>query len=107
MAAQVNIPVYSDALVALGTAGVIVPLAKRLGLSPVFGFLAAGALLGPLGLGTFAGQVPALYWFTVSDIRNVAGIVRSGRPARGASLRGAAVPLRAAPRLYGQSGTCT
>ncbi|MGB9164340.1 MAG: hypothetical protein WCC41_07820 [Rhodomicrobium sp.] len=34
MAASINIPVYSDALVVLGTAGIIVPLAKRWGLNP-------------------------------------------------------------------------
>jgi Kef-type K+ transport system membrane component KefB len=46
MAASINIPVYSDALVVLGTAGIIVPLAKRWGLNPVLGYFVAGALLG-------------------------------------------------------------
>jgi monovalent cation:H+ antiporter-2, CPA2 family len=35
--ASINIPVYSDTLVALGTAGLIVPLVKRWGLNPVLG----------------------------------------------------------------------
>jgi CPA2 family monovalent cation:H+ antiporter-2 len=56
MAASINIPVYSDALVVLGTAGIIVPLAKRWGLNSVLGYFAAGALLGPLGLGTFVSE---------------------------------------------------
>ena len=43
---------YSDALVVLGTAGVVVPLVRRWGLNPVLGYLGAGALLGPLGLGS-------------------------------------------------------
>ena len=78
MTASINIPVYSDALVVLGTAGIIVPLAKRWGLNPVLGYFAAGALLGPLGLGTFVGEMPLLYWFTVVDAKNVSGIADLG-----------------------------
>ena len=78
MASSIDIPVYSDALVVLGTAGIVVPLVHRLGLSPVLGYLGAGALLGPLGLGSFIGQVPLLYWFTVVDAKNVAGIADLG-----------------------------
>ena len=78
MATSINIPAYSDALVLLGTAGIIVPLVKRSGLSPVLGYLAAGALLGPLGLGTFVEEVPLLYWFTVVDPRNVSGLADLG-----------------------------
>ena len=37
MAATINIPVYSDALVVLGTAGIVVPMVRRWGLSPVIG----------------------------------------------------------------------
>jgi CPA2 family monovalent cation:H+ antiporter-2 len=78
VAAPFNIPVYSDALVVLGTAGVVVPLVQRLGVSPVLAYLGAGALLGPLGLGSFIAQVPLLYWVTVVDAKNVAGIADLG-----------------------------
>ena len=78
MASSINILVYSDALVVLGTAGIVVPLVHRLGISPVLGYLGAGALLGPLGLGSFIGQVPLLYWFTVVDAKNVTGIADLG-----------------------------
>lgn len=78
MAASINIPVYSDALVVLGTAGVVVPLVRYLGLNPVLGYLGAGALLGPKGLGSFIEQVPALYWLTVVDAENVRGIADLG-----------------------------
>ncbi|MGA7327624.1 MAG: cation:proton antiporter, partial [Rhodomicrobium sp.] len=78
MAAWINIPVYSDALVVLGTAGVIVPLLQRRGISPVLAYLAAGAILGPIGLGSFADQVPILRWVTVTDAKNVSGIADLG-----------------------------
>ncbi len=78
MAATINIPAYSDALVVLGTAGVVVPLVRRWGLNPVLGYLGAGVLLGPLGLGSFIEQVPPLYWLTVVDAKNVAGIAELG-----------------------------
>ena len=71
MAASINIPVYSDALVVLGTAGIVVPMVHRWGLSPVLGYLGAGALLGPLGLGSFIDKIPILYWFTVVDAKKV------------------------------------
>ena len=78
MAAPINIDVYSDVLVVLGTAGIVVPMVRRFGLSPVLGYLAAGALLGPLGLGSLIKQFPFLYWVTVVDAANVAGIAELG-----------------------------
>ncbi|MDO8401556.1 MAG: cation:proton antiporter [Bradyrhizobium sp.] len=78
MAAPINIDVYSDALVVLGTAGIVIPLVRRFGFSPVLGYLAAGAILGPLGLGSLIKQFPLLYWVTVVDARNVAGIAELG-----------------------------
>lgn len=78
MAGSINIAAYSDALVVLGTAGIVVPLVQRLGVSPVLGYLGAGAILGPLGLGSFIDAVPALYWVTVVDAGNVAGIADLG-----------------------------
>src|SRR5215510_2381635 len=73
-----NIDAYSDALVVLATAGIVVPLVRRFGLSPVPGYLGAGAILGPLGLGSFRGELPWLYWFTVVDPKNVSGIAELG-----------------------------
>jgi monovalent cation:H+ antiporter-2, CPA2 family len=73
-----NVAAYSDALVVLGTAGVVVPIVSRLGFSPVLGYLGAGALLGPLGLGSFVNSVPALFWITVTDAKNVEGIAELG-----------------------------
>ena len=59
--------VYSDLLVFLAAAGVVVPLFSRLKVSPILGFLAAGVLLGPDGLARFVPQQPWLFWFTISD----------------------------------------
>ena len=78
MAAPINIDAYSDALVVLGTAGIVVPLVRRFGFSPVLGYLAAGWFLGPLGLGSLINAFPFLYWVTVVDAKNVAGIAELG-----------------------------
>jgi CPA2 family monovalent cation:H+ antiporter-2 len=78
VASTINVAAYSDALVVLGTAGIVVPIVSRLGFSPVLGYLGAGALLGPLGLGSLIGKLPVLYWFTVGDAKDVAGIAELG-----------------------------
>ena len=53
-------------------------MVRRWGVSPVLGYLGAGAILGPLGLGSISNVVPALSWFTISDAQNVAGIAELG-----------------------------
>lgn len=58
---------YSDALVVLVTAALIVPLLQRLNINTILGFLLAGAVLGPSGLGGLAPSVPSLSWVTVSN----------------------------------------
>jgi CPA2 family monovalent cation:H+ antiporter-2 len=74
----ININAYSDALVVLGTAGVVVPIVRRWGINPVIAYLAAGAILGPLGLGSFVSTFPFLYWFTVVEAHSVEGIANLG-----------------------------
>jgi len=76
--ASINMQAYSDALVVLGTAGVIIPMVHAWGLSPVLGWLAAGALLGPLGLGSFIHEAPFLYWITVVDPSHISGFADLG-----------------------------
>jgi CPA2 family monovalent cation:H+ antiporter-2 len=78
LASTINVSAYSDALVVLGTAGIVVPIVSRLGFSPVLGYLGAGALLGPLGLGSLIDKFPVLFWFTVGDAKDVAGIAELG-----------------------------
>ncbi|HEY8383129.1 MAG TPA: cation:proton antiporter [Microvirga sp.] len=50
----------------LAVAGVIVPLFHRLRISPVLGFLGAGALLGPFGLGRLVPDLPWVDWITIA-----------------------------------------
>lgn len=76
--ATINFDAYSDALVVLGTAGIVVPLVRRYGFSPVLGYLGAGAILGPLALGSFKDEVPFLRWVTVIDAQNVSDFADLG-----------------------------
>ncbi len=76
--AEINITAYSDALVVLGTAGVLIPIFRKAGVSPVLGYLAAGAILGPFGLGSFTQSFRPLYWFTITNAANVSGIAELG-----------------------------
>ncbi|MBI1867214.1 MAG: cation:proton antiporter [Methylocystis sp.] len=69
---------YREALLFLTTAGVVVPLFHRLRVSPVLGFLAAGALLGPFGLGRLAQRVEWLSLFTITDVAGVSKIADFG-----------------------------
>ena len=69
---------YKDLVVFLAAAGVVVPLFNRWKISPVLGFLAAGVLLGPDGLGRFADVVPWLGWFTIDDAAQLAQLSELG-----------------------------
>ncbi len=69
---------YREALVFLATAGVVVPLFHRLRVSPVLGFLLAGAALGPHGLGRFAAERPIVSMFTIADVEGVAQLAEFG-----------------------------
>src|SRR5581483_6958324 len=77
-APAINIDAYGDALIVLATAGIIVPIVQRWRVSPVLCYLAAGAMLGPLGLGSLQKTYPALYWLTITDGSRVAGFAELG-----------------------------
>jgi len=58
---------FSDALVILGAAGVVIPAFARFRISPVIGFILVGLLVGPAGLGSMAAQTPWLNYVTISN----------------------------------------
>src|SRR6476620_3833564 len=47
---------FSDALVILGAAGIVIPAFARIRISPIIGFILIGMIVGPAGLGAFADQ---------------------------------------------------
>ena len=69
---------YKEAILFLVTAGIVVPLFHRLRISPVLGFIGAGALLGPFGLGRFAEQWPAVHLFTIGNRTEIAHLAEFG-----------------------------
>ena len=78
MASALDISTYKDGLIVLTTAAVIVPLVNRLKLSPILGFLAAGIVLGPKGLGEWTTQFPVLDYVTVTGEKQIAAIAELG-----------------------------
>ena len=58
MAAAFDLEPYKAPLLFLSVAGIVVPLFRRLRISPVLGFLVAGMLVGPNGMGRLAGLMP-------------------------------------------------
>ncbi|HEX5378255.1 MAG TPA: cation:proton antiporter [Phenylobacterium sp.] len=69
---------YKDVVLFLATAGVIVPLFRRWKISPILGFLGAGVVLGPSGLGAFTRQVPWFGYFTIENPDEVAQLAEFG-----------------------------
>jgi CPA2 family monovalent cation:H+ antiporter-2 len=67
MSAATDLATYKDALLVLGAAGVVVPVLHRYGVSTVLGYLLAGALLGPGGLGALTSYLPSLSFLTITD----------------------------------------
>jgi monovalent cation:H+ antiporter-2, CPA2 family len=67
MSVETDLGVYREALVFLGTAGVVIPLMTRLRVSPVLGFLIAGLVLGPYSLGRIDEGLPWLRLITITS----------------------------------------
>jgi len=60
-------PMMSDALVILGSAGIVIPVFARFRITPIIGFIMIGVLVGPFGLGAMVERYEWLYWITISD----------------------------------------
>ncbi len=58
---------FSDALVILGAAGLVIPAFARARITPVIGFILVGVLVGPFGLGAYVKQFPWLYYVSITD----------------------------------------
>ena len=70
--------IYREAMIVLATAAVLVPIGQRFKLSPILGFLIAGAVLGPHGLGALQGYLPPLRWVTISEERGLGAMAELG-----------------------------
>lgn len=62
---------FSDALVILGAAGIVIPAFARLRISPIIGFILIGLVAGPSGLGSLAPAYPWLHYVTISNVEAV------------------------------------
>ena len=69
---------YKEALLFLATAGLVVPLFRRLKISPVIGFLIAGVVLGPGMLGALAHRVGPLAFLAFDDVAAIAPAAELG-----------------------------
>jgi CPA2 family monovalent cation:H+ antiporter-2 len=69
---------YREALLFLGTAGVVAPLFVRMRISPVLGYVLAGALLGPYGLGRLATRAPWLQGALLTDLEPIGRLAEFG-----------------------------
>lgn len=69
---------FSDSLVILGAAGLVIPTFARFRITPVIGFIVVGILVGPFGLGAFTGYYPWLNYVTIADPDSIAPFAELG-----------------------------
>jgi monovalent cation:H+ antiporter-2, CPA2 family len=78
MAAEISAGQYKDVVLFLATAGIVAPLLRRWKISPILGFLAAGVILGPFGLGALTGQLPWLALMTIDNPEEIRQLAELG-----------------------------
>jgi monovalent cation:H+ antiporter-2, CPA2 family len=78
MALELTSTGFSDSLVILGAAGLVIPTFARFRITPVIGFILVGILVGPYGLGAFVDRYPWLYYVTISDPTSIAPFAELG-----------------------------
>lgn len=69
---------FKDVILFLATAGVVVPLFRRWRISPILGFLGAGVLLGPSGLGALGAHAPWAADLTIDSPKELAQLGELG-----------------------------
>ena len=62
---------FSDALVVLGAAGIVIPAFARMKITPVIGFILVGVIAGPFVLGALAREHPWLHLLSISDAHRI------------------------------------
>ncbi len=67
MALPLQSDAFSDSLVILGAAGLVIPAFARFRVNPVIGFILVGIAVGPFGLGSLVDRAPWLYHVTITD----------------------------------------
>ena len=75
---QHSLPFLRETILFLSLAGILIPLLQRMRVNQVLGFLAVGAMLGPYGLGLWAGDYPFLSYFTFPQQEGVAALAELG-----------------------------
>ena len=78
MAAELDSPMLSDALVILGAAGIVIPVFHRFRITPVIGFILIGIAVGPFGLGKLVYEYPWLSHLTITDPEGLAPFAEFG-----------------------------
>lgn len=78
MAEAASVGTIREVVLFLGTAGVVIPLVKRLKLSPTLGFLLAGIVLGPFVMGALAQWQPFLRHFSIPNAEEIGHIGEFG-----------------------------
>lgn len=69
---------FSDALVILGAAGLVIPAFARLKVTPVIGFILVGIIAGPYALGAISSGHPWLRLFSISEPSRIAPFAELG-----------------------------
>ncbi|MGE0829826.1 MAG: cation:proton antiporter, partial [Hyphomonadaceae bacterium] len=78
MAEHVNFVFFQEILLVLGAVTLVIPIFHRLKLSPIFGFLLIGMVLGPTGLGALIRDIPGLDWLVITDRENIGAVAEFG-----------------------------
>jgi len=73
-----SLPYLRETILFLALTGILIPLLQRWRINQILGFLAAGTLIGPFGLGLLADAHPWLEWFTFPRLEGVEVLAELG-----------------------------